>query len=387
MKKKHTIFLIILFIIVGCGGGKQSTDDLIFVDVLKSYPKKEIILQDFLDIEYIALDNSDEFITRGLRAKIGKNFIVVRNASMNADILFYDRKTGKGIRKINRQGQGPEEYQAPAYFVIDEENNEMFVSAGIDIAVYDLFGNFKRRFNSMGEYAYDNIVNFDQNHLFFENSLYKYQDEVKFRYRIMSKQDGSITKEIEIPYKKKITERFDLSDGNFTSGPNFQRLVPDNYSNNWTLAETSSDTIYRMLPDCSMTPIIVRTPSIQSMNPPEIFLSPMVFTDRYILMQTISKDRESFYPRRDLMWDRQENAIFEYVIFNADYLNERSVKTEFDIMIIPFLDNETAFAEKIEAYELVEAYKKGQLKGRLKEIAADLNEESNPVFMIAKHRK
>jgi hypothetical protein len=50
-------------------------------------------------------------------------------------------------------------------------------------------------------------------------------------------------------------------------------------------------------------------------------------------------------------------------------------------------NDEIAFAEKIEAFELVEAYKKGQLKGKLKEIAAALNEESNPVIMLTKYKK
>ena len=54
----------------------------------------------------------------------------------------------------------------------------------------------------------------------------------------------------------------------------------------------------------------------------------------------------------------------------------------------PFLNNEIAFYRKIESYELVEAYEKGELKdGKLKEIAAQLNPESNPVIMIAKHKK
>jgi len=47
-------------------------------------------------------------------------------------------------------------------------------------------------------------------------------------------------------------------------------------------------------------------------------------------------------------------------------------------------DNEIIFLDKIEAYELVEAYGKGQLKGRLKDIASELNEEDNPVIMLAK---
>ena len=37
--------------------------------------------------------------------------------------------------------------------------------------------------------------------------------------------------------------------------------------------------------------------------------------------------------------------------------------------------------------DYTEAYEKGQLKGRLKEIAATLDEEANPVIMLIKHKK
>ena len=49
----------ILFIFSGCGGNKQSEDDLITVDVTAQYPKKELILQDFMDVEYIPLETTD----------------------------------------------------------------------------------------------------------------------------------------------------------------------------------------------------------------------------------------------------------------------------------------------------------------------------------------
>jgi hypothetical protein len=43
--------------------------------------------------------------------------------------------------------------------------------------------------------------------------------------------------------------------------------------------------------------------------------------------------------------------------------------------------------KRLEAPDLIEAYEKGELKGRLKEIAATLDEESNAVIMLAKYRK
>ncbi|MDH6359015.1 6-bladed beta-propeller, partial [Parabacteroides sp. PF5-9] len=58
----------------GCGEeNNQSTGEFITVDVSIKYPKKELILQDFLDVEYIPLETKDEFITTGFVQAIGKD--------------------------------------------------------------------------------------------------------------------------------------------------------------------------------------------------------------------------------------------------------------------------------------------------------------------------
>jgi hypothetical protein len=50
-------------------------------------------------------------------------------------------------------------------------------------------------------------------------------------------------------------------------------------------------------------------------------------------------------------------------------------------------NSEIAFRFKIEAEDLVKSYRKGELKGKLKEIAAELEEDSNPVIMLVKYKK
>lgn len=82
----------------------------ITVNVKEDYPKKEIVLQDFMDVEYIPLETTDEFITQGVVMAIGNKYILTKNYVNDGDIYVFDRKTGKGIRKINRKGQGGEEY-------------------------------------------------------------------------------------------------------------------------------------------------------------------------------------------------------------------------------------------------------------------------------------
>ena len=171
MKKLITISVIILLAITaGCGGGsKQSTDDLITVDVTASYPKKELILQDFMDVEYVPLESDNEFVTMGWLHAIGKEIIIVRNRnrSSDGDIFIFDRN-GKGLRKINRLGQGNEEYVFLLGITLDEDNNEIFVNDhwSRKIMVYDLFGNFKRSFphKEGTQYGMD-IYNFDRENL------------------------------------------------------------------------------------------------------------------------------------------------------------------------------------------------------------------------------
>jgi len=110
MKRENIIFVVILLVVLaGCRGIKQSTDDLITIDVSKSYPKKELLLQDFMDVEYIPLETNDDFLNQGFVLAIGKNHIIVRNQIRDGEIFVYDR-SGKVIRKINRMGQGGEEY-------------------------------------------------------------------------------------------------------------------------------------------------------------------------------------------------------------------------------------------------------------------------------------
>jgi hypothetical protein len=69
MKKTITILTMTLLVAAGWSGCKSSDnqpDTIITVDVTKSYsPKKELILQDFMDVEYVALETTDEFVNQG----------------------------------------------------------------------------------------------------------------------------------------------------------------------------------------------------------------------------------------------------------------------------------------------------------------------------------
>jgi hypothetical protein len=199
---------------------------------------------------------------------------------------------------------------------------------------------------------------------------------------IISKQDGIVDREIEIPFKKgKYPWLLNESTGAMRGGIYFPMV---RYNANWILIASSSDTVYSYLPDHSMVPFILRTPSIQSMDP-EIFLFPSILTERYYFMESIHKDynsNTSGFPRKNLMYDKHSKTIYEYIVYNDDFTDRTAGIYSNRCMN----DEIIAFYERLEAFQLVEAYKKGQLKGKLKEIAAKLNEEDNPVIMLVKHK-
>lgn len=381
MKRTKLISAIILLaVLIGCGGNKQSTDELIIVDVSRNHPEKELILQDFMDVEYVALETTDEFITQGVVEDVGKHIILVRNYR-DGDIFVFDR-TGRAIRKINRLGQGAEEYSQNISITLNEDNNEMFVKDhnGRKILVYDLNGIFKRSFKFIDDSIYDYIFNYDRDNLICYKNYFSVEDKQSCHI-LISKQDGSVTREIHIPFKEFKTPFFKKDD--LTIMPAFYLTFP--YPDKWLLVSTSSDTVYTYLPDGNIRPFIVRTPSIQSMEP-EVFLYPSVITDRYYFMYTQKKEVDlktmKGFPITELVYDKQENALFKSTVYNGDFSNKKKVPLNLEAV-----NQEIAIYQPLNAFDLIEANEKGQLKGRLKEIAAELDEESNPVIMLVKYKK
>ena len=330
MKTLIFIETILLLVMTSCGSDNTSTDGFITVDVTKSSysPKKELVLQDFMDVEYIPLETNDEFVNQGYVQAVGEKYIIVSNYRKDGDIFVYNRK-GKAIRKINRKGQGAEEYISFSGITLDEENDELFVNDhhAKRIEVYDLEGNFKRSFkqNDKGNSQfYWGIFNYDKENLICYDIC---NDEIPFL--LISKQNGSITKEIKVPFKEKnlFIQILRLEGNTRSAGPgNYSRIIP--YNNNWILLEPSSDTIYTLMPDFSLRPFIAKTPPVHTLDP-ELFLILRLISDRYYFMERVKNvydfRKEEGFPRTYFMYDTQEKDFFSYIIYNGDYSYKREL--------------------------------------------------------------
>ena len=389
------IWILVALFLFGCGDGKQKeSDGLIRVDVSKSYPKKELILQDLFDIEYVPLETTDEFITTGNVRAVGEKIIVTKNnGRLDGDIFLFDRTTGKGILHFDHLGQGGEDYTNILEILLDEKQGEIFVNNHYSrkVVVYDLEGNFKRSWKHNSDTFYDQIGCFDEDYLICHDSGWEKSanesPEKRDYFMFISKQDGKTTS-IPLLYDRKISQLVWSSEGKAMNYPRNKELFP--YLGDWLLMETSSDTIFRIGKGLDLKPFIVRTPSVQEGR--EFLLYPGIYSNRYQFMQKVKMEydfqtREGF-PRTDIAYDKIENKVYEAVVYNGDFLEKMPMKLGVNIFILNIFNNEgVSFTETLYAPDLVKALNDGKLRGPLKDIASKIDEEDNPVILIAKYKR
>lgn len=367
--------------LMGCGNKEQAAP-WTNIDLSGSIPKEERILQDLFEVEYVTLETTDSFLTRGFIEAVSQHFLITYDYNEGCLSLF-DRTTGKGIRQIKRQGQGPEEFTSPSNVIIDEKQEELFISdySLRKILIYDLKGNFKRSFKTVDENYYTELLDYDDGHLLAYKSPAGPHDESSC-HLLISKQDGSLTKEIRFPIDQVETPIF--THGKLTSTPFFYLTAP--YGERWALTVTSSDTIYSFDADGNASPLIVRSPSIHGMDP-QAFLYPTILTDRYYFLRAQKKefDLETMkgFPTQMLLYDTQEKKLVEYTLTNADMEDGPSI----NFYSIRPLGCDALGALTLQAPDLVEARKAGKLKGELQNITERLDEESNPVIVLLEEKR
>ena len=372
---------MLLASLMGCGNKEQAAP-WTNIDLSGSIPKEERILQDLFEVEYVALETTDSFLTRGFIEAVSQHFLITYDYNEGCLSLF-DRTTGKGIRQIKRQGQGPEEFTSPSNVIIDEKREELFISdySLRKILIYDMKGNFKRSFKTVDENYYTELLDYDDGHLLAYKSPAGPHDESSC-HLLISKQDGSLTKEIRFPIDQVETPIF--THGKLTSTPFFYLTAP--YGERWALTVTSSDTIYSYDADGNASPLIVRSPSIHGMDP-QVFLYPTILTDRYYFLRAQKKefDLETMkgFPTQMLLYDTQEKKLVEYTLINADMEDGPSI----NFYSIRPLGCDALGALTLQAPDLVEAREAGKLKGELQSITERLDEESNPVIVLLEEKR
>ncbi len=371
--------MLLSVLLVGCGQTKKN--EFMTLDMGKSYPEKELVLQDFMEVEYVPLETSDEFLTRGHVGDVGEKYIVVMNNYAEGDIFLFDRHTGRGVRKINHLGQGPGEYSQVLGLVLDEKSNELFVNdpGSKKIHVYDLEGVFKRSLDYPEGKQFFDVLDFDEDHLIAYNVDGLFDDGAergdKTFHTLFSKHDGSITEDIYIPFDN-INAPVVNQDGMYAIS--ILNTI-DRYKDGMLISDTSSDTIYFYSQAKTLEPFMAKAPNTGT----DYFVTMGAMTDRYSFIQITKKEFSGRgFPTSALMYDKQEQALYDPIVKNADFIDGEKV----NMLYNPINKKEVTALVLYEAGDLVEALENDELSGPLKEVAAKLTDDDNPVIMLMKEK-
>ena len=189
---------------------------------------------------------------------------------------------------------------------------------------------------------------------------------------LVSKQGGSNNeKKSTVPYKREANYSISLKDFMIkektrAAGPGpYNSIIP--FNGNWILFEASADTVYTLMPDYSLRPLIARTPPIHTMDP-GVFVVLRLISDRYYFMESVTNiydfNTGEGFPRKYFAYDTQEKKFFNYITYNDDY----SYKKEIYMVTFPPINSKGELCSTINASDLCQDYKRGKLKGKLKEV-------------------
>ena len=397
--EKILYILIILIFTTGCSSDNQIKNGLPCIDIRKKYPVKEIILTDMADVSYVHLSTENkDFLYKGRINCVTENTIIVGDNS-SGSILFFS-KDGTPMKRFNRYGVGPEEYQQIMFqsIIFNETTDETFVlPAGVMgkfIFVYSSSGEFRRKIELRQITAYM-IYSFD------EQSLLVY-DAKKVTHRtfairnpnsepvptsidssfiIISKTDGKVLDYVRMP-----NNDIDLSitRGSGYSIPIYNRVTES--EEGFYLCNHETDTVFLYKRDKSLTPVLCKTPLAGKLNP-AVILDNCADVGKYqfMVVETLVLGETSFdSPKKYLLRDKKTGEIFNQKIILSEYKGKEIFITPENIY---FNGKEMQACITLNLYELKQAFDENRLSGKLKELVATLNEdEDNNVFMFVTFR-
>lgn len=380
----RTRFLIIATLIVtsffSCS--KKQDLNIYTVDVTKDYPGVKLKLNDIADITYIKLESGSDFLVSTRPLCISDKYIVTGGADEGEILIF--TINGDTLHHFSNHGNGPHEYLYAIDIHIDEQNNEIFIHDSFlrKILVYNLYGEFVREFPAEKSYY---IYPFGKEYFISYNLDNRSSVKEKPYFSLVSKVDGSELNKVTFPMGDvhDLTVQTKMDGGTFTYTAMHLPIIKS--SNGYLLNELSADTVYKYSFDGGISPYILRVPSLQSMSTP-VYLQIGVETSNYIFMaasQINAKSIDDMFPSTKLVYNKQENQIYQYEVINEDYTDQ---EIYLDSEVIDHIDKTEYGVIRLRCGNLLKALEDGKLRGKLKEIALNLNEEDNDVLMLLKFK-
>ena len=404
---KNLYLILVLSALVACSGSPQKEKSasvntpaepftgLHVFDLQGQYPEKEIILQDIADVRYAVLETGDSSLVGIRPILMTDSFLVTVNKK--SDVIFFD-KSGKYLHSFNHTGMSGEEYgDIVSGYCIDEKAREIFIYDGLQsrIQVYGYGGAYRRtlklpknRMFVFSIFEYDENFLFGEDYRLVDSQIGKYPVNKTPYYKI-SKKDGKLTS-IPITLKERIRDGLSYMVGDLFAGVGLSMSPVARLGSDILIADYSLDTAY-VYRDDHLIPLTVRRNHTSENNIP-ILATVDVMTGRYLLWYTIVKDidvkNNHVSDPVTYLYDRFTNEYCRVDLVNRDVVSATNIpafqmRLSANYHVVP----ENYAIQCYPAEKLIELNRQGKLKGELKEIASKLNDEDNPVLLIAKFKE
>jgi len=348
------------------------------IDFSKSYPQKEVLLQDIAEIKYIQLETNNNCLLsdRDVLSYVSDRYILIHSI-LRGDIYVFNNN-GEIYSYFNHKGGSSKEYAfiSNAGTILDEKNEEIFVCSQ-SIQVYSLKGEYKRTLPKNTTLSYQSkVFNFDDELLLvYEGINEDFRIKSKYYatpYYFINKKDGSFMFVLDI----NLPIRYSTS----SMGGSIFFRSNTYYGQDIVIADISSDTLFLLTQNRKLTPLLLRKPSVHTSEPRIIWASFLV-NDRFIQIGKIILDFNSKGGRIQILTYEFENKeIFEMSIIDSEFNIKRWNSGSFPAIA------KNMTAELIWPHTIKTAYKNNLLKGDVEKLALKLKDDDNPVLRIVKFK-
>lgn len=363
---------------------------LVTLDITKDYPEKKIVLQDLADVKYIPLETKKNALLPNSAGCLGyvSDSLIVARTSDNEIVLFNgDGSVRSSFRHV---GQGSKEYQYIIGMAVDPKAQEIFIVDYLlkyRMQVYSFTGQYKRTLpipykmilNSLQDFSADCLLACDMD----------VNQGISNRakpYMLLSKKTGEIVKELDIHFIKRMSNRLSKPFGKnqtISAALAYDPIV--RCEDSYVIGDLSADTIYTYTPQGVLSPMLVRTPPVLSMETPKVLL-PDYRAGSYFFFYLVDFEFDfetrTGFPDKYMVYDYAAGKTYVCKLVNRD-CEEQEIQLG-DGGVTNKAWNTACYT--IPSSMLIEQSEAGKVHGLLKEIAAGRTDDDNPVLVIVRFK-
>lgn len=363
---------------------------LVTLDVTKDYPEKKIVLQDLADVKYIPLETKKNALLTNSTAMLGyvSDSLIVAFTLEKEIVLF--NGDGSVRSSFSHAGQGSKEYQYIIGMAVDPKAQEIFIVDYLlkyRMQVYSFTGQYKRTLpipykmilNSLQDFSADCLLACDMD----------VNQGISNRakpYMLLSKKTGEIAKELDIHFTKRMSNRMSKPFGEnqtISAALGYDPIV--RCEDSYVIGDLSADTIYTYTPQGVLSPMLVRTPPVLSMETPKVLL-PDYRAGSYFFFYLVDFEFDfetrTGFPDKYMVYDYAAGKTYVCKLVNRD-CEEQEIQLG-DGGVTNKAWNTACYT--IPSSVLIEQSEAGKVHGPLKEIAAGRTDDDNPVLAIVRFK-